>query len=214
MARLAQHARRSTGPFAHLARARAAECDPDDKTAENDDTSPDDDTGAEDDDPDQKARRARSEENPDDQETLSEEEMDREDEAADEQDQRDEDEDTDQDTELRQSARSRERARCSAIFRRVEAGLAPAMAAHLAFNTNLSRREAVGALKAAVASMPRRQRRAAAAPANTLASLRTRQIQAGAPRAVRPDAPLIGGAAAANPLAQKLALQARNFRRK
>lgn len=56
-------------------------------------------------------------------------------------------------------ARRRERARCAAIFGCVDAGRNPVLAAHLAFNTELSRAEAIAILQdtpAAAASRPDR----------------------------------------------------------
>jgi hypothetical protein len=57
------------------------------------------------------------------------------------------------------SARLRERARCAAIFSDASAGKNPALAAQLAFGTDLPRSQAINVLKAgglAVASAPRR----------------------------------------------------------
>ena len=50
------------------------------------------------------------------------------------------------------AARRRERARCAAIFATKAAGANPALAAHLAFNTTLTRSEAIRALKTAPAA--------------------------------------------------------------
>ncbi|NNM70179.1 MAG: hypothetical protein HKM00_09510 [Gallionella sp.] len=49
------------------------------------------------------------------------------------------------------AARSRERARCSAIFASSAAAARPDVAAHLAFNTTMSRKEAVGLLNSVAA---------------------------------------------------------------
>ncbi len=65
-------------------------------------------------------------------------------------------------------ARRRERARCASIFACAAAGANPALAAHLAFNTTMTRSEAIGTLKATpagrcadpVASRPIRAQRA------------------------------------------------------
>lgn len=69
--------------------------------------------------------------------------------AEDEDDEADED---DPDHEMRgksasASARRRERARCAAIFGSKAAGKNPALAANLAFNTRMTRKEAIGVLE-------------------------------------------------------------------
>ena len=61
------------------------------------------------------------------------------------------------------AARQRERARCAAIISSPAAAARPDMAAHFAFATNLSRSEAVNALRAVAAGQPVQ----AAAPAPT-----------------------------------------------
>lgn len=70
--------------------------------------------------------------------------------ADDDSDDPDGDEDDEADPQAR-AARKRERARCAAIFGSKSAGKRPDLAAHLAFNTGLPRREAIGLLKAAAA---------------------------------------------------------------
>ncbi|MDE1901512.1 MAG: hypothetical protein KGI37_07710 [Alphaproteobacteria bacterium] len=50
------------------------------------------------------------------------------------------------------AARRRERARCAAIFAAPEAATRPDIAAHLAFNTAMPRKEAIGMLKTVAAS--------------------------------------------------------------
>ena len=61
-------------------------------------------------------------------------------------DQEDEDDEADA---KKKAARMRERARCSAIFASPAAGVRPDLAAHFAFATNLSRRDAVATLEVA-----------------------------------------------------------------
>ena len=56
------------------------------------------------------------------------------------------------------AARRRERARCAAIFACQAAGSNTQLAAHLAFNTTMTRSEAIGALEAAPAPEPQRAR--------------------------------------------------------
>ena len=63
----------------------------------------------------------------------------------------DDDEETDSDA---QAARMRERARCAAIFGSKAAGSRPDMAAHFAFATDMSRRDAVAALRQIAAGTP------------------------------------------------------------
>jgi hypothetical protein len=63
-----------------------------------------------------------------------------------------EDDDEDKDEEMRgkssaAAARRRERARCAAIFSAKAAGMNPALAASLAFNTTMTRKEAIGVLE-------------------------------------------------------------------
>ena len=80
------------------------------------------------------------------------------------------DDDEDSDEEMRgksaaSSARRRERARCAAIFACRAAGGNAALAAHFAFNTTMTRSEAIAALEAApAASAPNHATRQAANP--------------------------------------------------
>lgn len=69
-------------------------------------------------------------------------------------------------SEKEKAARARERARCAAIFGSKAAGTRPDVAAHLAFNTSMSAREAVGMMGAFATGAPA----AAAAPRQSLAS--------------------------------------------
>ncbi len=61
----------------------------------------------------------------------------------------DEEDDEDEKDAKKKAARMRERARCSAIFASPAAGVRPDLAAHFAFATNLSRRDAVATLEVA-----------------------------------------------------------------
>lgn len=146
--------------FAHLAgigRTSAARAEDDeDRRPEDDDDKKESraegDDPKDDDDEDKKEsrRRARRAEDDDD-------------------DERAEDDDGDDDSDKEEMrgrspiarARSRERARCSAIFMSRHAAGNPAMAAELAFNTTLSRKEAIAVLAAAPAQfVPSRSGRA------------------------------------------------------
>ncbi|AQS88264.1 hypothetical protein AA101099_1780 [Neoasaia chiangmaiensis NBRC 101099] len=71
--------------------------------------------------------------------------------ADDDGDDADDDDADDEEDPKARAARKRERARCAAIFGSKSAGKRPDLAAHLAFNTSLPRREAVSLLKAAAA---------------------------------------------------------------
>ena len=94
--------------------------------AEGDDNKPDD-QGEDESDEDYKERKRKEQEEDDEK-------------AADEEDEKDE-----KDAKSKAS-RMRERARCAAIFASPAAGLRPDLAAHFAFNTNLSRKDAVSTL--------------------------------------------------------------------
>ncbi|KAF1041307.1 MAG: hypothetical protein GAK35_03397 [Herbaspirillum frisingense] len=72
---------------------------------------------------------------------------------ADDQDAEDDDEDEMRGKSAAASARRRERARCAAIFSSKAAGRNPALAASLAFNTTLTRKEALAVLESTPASM-------------------------------------------------------------
>ena len=61
----------------------------------------------------------------------------------------DEEDDEDEKDAKKKAVRMRERARCSAIFASPAAGVRPDLAAHFAFATNLSRRDAVATLEVA-----------------------------------------------------------------
>lgn len=147
--------RAGTASFAHLAglgRPSAARAEDDDerenedrkdsKRAEGDDKPADDE-----DDKKESRRRARRAEDDDDDKRAE----------GDEDDQRAADDDGDDDGDKEEMrgrsavarARSRERARCAAIFMSRHAAGNPAMAAELAFNTTLSRKEAISVLAAA-----------------------------------------------------------------
>ena len=67
------------------------------------------------------------------------------DDESDEEDEKDED---------AKAVRMRERGRCAAIFADPAAAKNPALAAHLAFNTNQNRSEAIGSLRASVPADP------------------------------------------------------------
>jgi hypothetical protein len=61
----------------------------------------------------------------------------------------DDDDDAEDDSDDAKAARQSERARCKAIFADASAGVRPDLAAHLAFNTNMSAPEAVSLLATA-----------------------------------------------------------------
>ncbi len=66
----------------------------------------------------------------------------------------DDDDEKDDKDEKAKAARGRERARCAAIFSSSHAATRPDMAAHYAFATNLSRKDALTALAAVCAGQP------------------------------------------------------------
>jgi len=159
----------ATLSFAHLIgnhASKGAEDDTDEKEgsrAEEDDT---DDTDEKDGKKGKKARRADEggDEDDDDKDARADEDGDDEDDQpsskkgkkarrADEDDGDEADAEDDRDEDAK-AARGRERTRCAAIFASKAAGKRPDMAAHFAFNTNLSRRAAINALEATVAGMP------------------------------------------------------------
>jgi hypothetical protein len=93
---------------------------------------------------DEEARRSKKAEKPDDQgEDESDEDYKKRKEK--EQEEAAEDDDDEMDAKSK-AARLRERARCSAIFSSPAAGTRPDMAAHLAFATNMSRKDAIASL--------------------------------------------------------------------
>lgn len=108
-------------------KARRAEDDKDDKSAEGDDLDQD-----EDDEEDKPRGRKAEDEDPDAEDDDDEEEM--------------------RGTSAAAKARRRERARCAAIFASKAAGKNPALAANLAFNTSMTRKEAIVVLESSPAT--------------------------------------------------------------
>lgn len=143
--------------FAHLTGVAGKRAEEDDKDRRQE---------AEDDDPDKKEqdredntgkKGKRAEE--DDKEKGKAEGDDPDDEEKDQAKADDQDaEDDDEEEEMRgksaaASARRRERARCAAIFGSKAAGRNPVLAANLAFNTSMTRKEALAVLESTPASM-------------------------------------------------------------
>jgi hypothetical protein len=150
--------------FAHLAgfagKARAEGEDPDDKEKKDKEATGDDpDKEAKGAKADDDERKQRDDESDDDfakrMKAMDDEEDDKEKEAK---------ADDDSDEEMRgnsnaAAARKRERTRCAAIFGSKAAGKNPVLAANLAFNTSMTRKEALAVLEgtpAPVASVQRR----------------------------------------------------------
>lgn len=100
------------------------------KAEDGEDDKKPDDQGEDEPDEDYKERKKKEQEEEDEK-------------ASDEQDEEDEKD------AKKKAARMRERARCSAIFASSAAGTRPDLAAHFAFNTSLSRRDAVATLEVA-----------------------------------------------------------------
>lgn len=120
------------------AKGRRAEDDDEEENAENDDLESEE---QEDEKESRKAKKAKSKKAEDD-----DEDPDAEDDENAEGD--DEDAEDDQDNKDVKKGRRAERKRCACIFSSKAAATRPDMAAHLAFNTNLSSSEAISTLKA------------------------------------------------------------------
>ncbi|MFC2827364.1 hypothetical protein [Providencia sp. 2024EL-00606] len=120
------------------AKGRRAEDDDEEENAENDDSESED---QEDEKKGRKAKKAKSKKAEDD-----DEDPDAEDDENAEGD--DEDAEDDEDNKDVKKGRRAERKRCARIFGSKAAAARPDMAAHLAFNTNLSSSEAISTLKA------------------------------------------------------------------
>lgn len=136
-------------PFAHLLgvkRSVRSEDDEEVKKSKHAEEEPD----AEDDDKDPDAQEDENNpdaENEDDDQEASEEEPDAEDDPEEEEDDKEP---------SAKKAKLAERKRCKAIFNCSAAGVRPDMAAHLAFNTGLSAKTAIGMLKQAAAVQPKK----------------------------------------------------------
>ncbi|MEY0015240.1 hypothetical protein AB7W42_10300 [Providencia rettgeri] len=122
----------------HKAKGRRAEDDDEEEKAENDDPESED---QDDEKEGRKAKKAKSKKAEDD-----DEDPDAEDDENAEGD--DEDAEDDEDNKDVKKGRRAERQRCARIFGSKAAAARPDMAAHLAFNTNLSSSEAISTLKA------------------------------------------------------------------
>ncbi|MEX5876382.1 hypothetical protein AB6H26_20050 [Providencia hangzhouensis] len=120
------------------AKGRRVEDDDEEENAENDDPESED---QDDEKEGRKAKKAKSKKNEDD-----DEDPDAEDDENAEGD--DEDAEDDEDNKDVKKGRRAERKRCARIFGSKAAAARPDMAAHLAFNTNLSSSEAISTLKA------------------------------------------------------------------
>ncbi|WP_018981148.1 hypothetical protein [Saccharibacter floricola] len=179
--------RNTRSPYAHLNGARMGDDNQDTLPPKADENTPDDlppeETTGEDDDT-QHARHHRGETpDPDDDTAQSDDDLDAEDERDDEDDRKAEEGDDDDDRTVREDAKARASSRAHAILRRPEAAHNLALACHIAFNTTMTRMQAVAALRAASCGS-RRSRRASTrhTSQNTTASLRSRM----ASHAVRP----------------------------
>lgn len=171
-------ARQPRAPFAHLNRARLEDpAAPDENrqtpgTEDPDTPQPENWDG---DDPDARAVRQGKDPDPDSDGPTSEDEMDAEDERDDEEDRQAEDEDTEEDREIREDAKARASSRARAIFCRPEAAGNLALACHLAFSTDMTRRQAVAALRAASGGHRSRRRSGPYGAAGSTATLRSRR---------------------------------------
>ena len=171
-------ARQPKSPFSHLNRARLEDpAEPDENRqtpgTEDPDTPQPENRGE--DDPDDTAGRHGEDPDPDSDGPASEDEMDAEDEQEDEEDRKAEDEDTEEDREVREDAKARASSRARAIFRRPEAAGNLALACHLAFSTDMTRRQAVAALRAASGGRRSRRRSSPYGAAGSTATLRSRR---------------------------------------
>lgn len=114
----------------------------------------DSDSNPETGDSEEEKKRRRDEEDEQDEGRRDEDDEDKRDRRDDEDAQDEKDRADDADTKMR-GARRRERARCRAIFASADAGARPDMAAYLAFETSMSRKEACRALAAVAAGQPK-----------------------------------------------------------
>ncbi len=137
-------------PFAHLLgvqRSARAEDDEEVKKSKHAEEEPE----AEDDDKDPDAQE--DENNPDAEDGDDDPEVSEEDPDAEDDDSDAEEDDKEPSA---KKAKLAERKRCKAIFNCSAAGVRPDMAAHLAFNTGLSAKTAIGMLKQAAAVQPKK----------------------------------------------------------
>lgn len=149
--------------FAHLlglsaAKPKAEETD--DEKKKREDKEREDDAKAEtgDEKKDDEAKAKKAEEGDDKPDDQGEDETDEEYRDRKKREQDDKDDDDDDKDAKRKAARGRERARCAAIFGSAHAGTRPDVAAHYAFATNMSSKEAIGALAAVAAGSPKQAR--------------------------------------------------------
>jgi hypothetical protein len=137
--------------FAHLLglpKAAKAEDGDDDKKKQRDDESDEDYAKRMEDGDDKKDAKAEDDDAEDDKKPDGDDEDDKKSKKAGKAEEGDDDESM-------QAARTSERARCAAIFASPSAGVRPDMAAHLAFNTSMSRKEAIAMLDAVAAGSTR-----------------------------------------------------------
>lgn len=183
-------ARQPKSPFAHLNRARLedqAEPDENRHTPDTEDPDTPQPGNRGEDNPNDRAGRHGDNHDPDNDSPVSEDEMDAEDEQEDEEDRKAEEEDTEEDREVREDAKARASSRARAIFRRPEAASNLALACHLAFSTDMTRRQAVAALRAASGGRRSRRRTSSYGVAGSTATLRSRR-RTGAVTPLKADA--------------------------
>jgi len=157
--------------FAHLIGISAARADDDQDDAADDKDGKDDERKQRDDESDEDYAERMEE--------LDKKEADDED--------PDPDADDDDESEKEKAARASERARCATIFGSKAAASRPDFAAHLAFETNLSAKQAVGMLSAFAAGAPA----GAAKPkslGNRMAGVKVPNVGASADAAAAPNA--------------------------
>jgi hypothetical protein len=131
-----------TSRFAHLAGLRPAKVTAGDPPADDDKD---------------KEKAAAKADGDDDDDKKSDEDEGKKPDASEGDDDKKPDEDDDDKKDYAKAAASAERARCAAIFAAPEAAVNLSLAAHLAFETDLTAKQAVGALRAGgQASTPRR----------------------------------------------------------
>jgi len=142
--------------FAHLTgvAGKRAEEDDKDRREEAEDDDPDKKEQDREDNTGKKGKRAEDDDNDKDKAEGDDPDDDEKDSAkADDQDAEDDEEEEMRGKSAAASARRRERARCAAIFGSKAAGRNPVLAANLAFNTSMTRKEALAVLESTPASM-------------------------------------------------------------
>ncbi|OOG61441.1 hypothetical protein B0E46_15810 [Rhodanobacter sp. B04] len=155
----------AAAPFAHLL-GLAARAEDDDERKQKSDESDDDYAKRMEKLDEDEAKKAEDDKKKDDEAKKAEDDKKKDDEAkkarkeAGEEDDEDDEKDDKEDDEKEsrrgraKSARRRERSRCAAIFASPSAAGIPHVAANLAFNTNMSRKEAIAVLQSVAVSQP------------------------------------------------------------